>query len=169
MKKPNARPNVIKLRKPQRGNDDMKHRILLAAVLNYPQIYEQIEESFGEFEIPNPVLANIRQSIIIMLSENLDLDAEGLQAYFKNQGLNKETRDIACESVYVHAAFCRPSENEDIDYGAIAQNWLALFESMKTGMMDEEIREGWKQAMVSANQDEEAKLSNLIKNRVHED
>ena len=173
MKKPNARPNVIKLRKPQRGNHEIKHRILLAAVINYPQIYETIEESFGEFDIANPTLAKIRQSIIITLSENPDLDFDALQSYFVDQGLGKEIRDICCESVYVHAAFCRPvkrgESEEDIDYGDIAQKWLALRESMKSGMIDEEIRDGWKQAMQSASQDEEAKLSNMIKNRGSDD
>ena len=165
VKKPNTRPNVLKLRKPQRSNNDLKHRILLAAVLNHPQIYDMIEESFGEFEITNPTLANIRQSIILAMSENPDLDFDGLHAHFTDQGLDKEIRDIACESVYVHAVFCRPSKSEDTDYGEIAQNWLALRESMKSGTMDEEIRDGWKRVILSANQDEEAKLSNMIKNR----
>ena len=167
LKRPGA--NVVKLRKPQRGNHDIKHRILLAAVLNYPIIYNTIEESFGGFELDNQMLNNIRQSIILALEENPDLDAEGLQTHFTDQGLGKEIRDICCESVYVHAAFCRPALNEDIDYGEIAQNWLALYESLKTGVVDEEIRDGWKQAMVSANQDEEEKLSNMIKNRGRDD
>jgi len=169
MRKPNTRPNVVKLRKPQRGNDEPKHRILLAAVLNHPIIYSTVEESFGAFEIQNQTLNQIRQHIILALEENPDLDFEALQAHFTDQGLHKEIRDICCESVYVHAAFCRPVKTDDIDYGEIAQNWLALFESLKSGMMDEEIRDGWKQAMVSANQDEEEKLSNLIKSRVQDE
>lgn len=174
MKKPNSRPNVVKLRKPQRGNHDLKHRILLASVLNHPPIYNTIEESFGGFELPNQTLNNIRQSIILALEENPDLDFAGLQSHFTDQGLSKEIRDICCESVYVHAAFCRPVKGDDsgaeTDYGEIAQNWLALYESLKTGMIDEEIRDGWKQVMVSANQDEEEKkLSNMMKNRGRDD
>ena len=173
MRKPNAQPNVVKLRKPQRGNNEPKHRILLATVLNYPMIYNAIEESFGEFEITNKTLDQIRQHIILALEENPELDSEALQTHFIDQGLSKEIRDICCESVYVHAAFCRPVKNDPdgngVNYGEIAQNWLALYESLKTGMIDEEIRDGWKQVMVSANQDEEAKLSNLIKSRVQDE
>jgi len=165
MRKPNARPNVVKLRKPQRGNNDMKHRIMLAAILNHPQIYNSIEERFGEFEIHNDTLNQIRQHMIVALEENPDLDFATLSTHLSDLGLGKEIRDIACESVYVHAAFCRPAKNEIVDYGEIAQNWLALFESLKTGTIDEEIRDGWKQAMSSANQDEEAKLSNIIMSR----
>ena len=82
---------------------------------------------------------------------------------------DKEIRDICCESVYVHAAFSRPALQDGADIGEIAQNWLALYESMKTGIIDEEIRDGWRQAMVSANEDEVEKLSNMIKNRGRED
>ena len=165
--------NVIKLRKPQRGNNEPKHRILLATVLNHPRIYSTIEESFGGFEIQNQMLNRIRQEIIVELEENPDRDSEALQTHFSNLGLGKEIRDICCESVYVHAAFCRPVKNGDddteYDWGKIARNWLALYESLKTGMIDEEIRDGWRQVMVSANQDEEAKLSNLIRDRVQDE
>jgi len=173
MKKPNARPNVVKLRKPQRGNDAIKHRILLAAVINYPATYNLIEESFGALIIHDPMLDRIRQSIIVAIEENSDLDFDALQRHLSEQGLGKEIRDIACESVYVHAAFCRPVKNNDgddeTDYGEIAKNWLGLFESLNTSIVDEEIRDGWKQAIVTANQDEEAKLSNIIKSRVRDD
>ena len=168
-----SKPNVVKLRKPQRNNDEPKHRILLATILNHPMIYNTVEESFGAFEIQNQVLNQIRQNIILALEDNPDLDTAGLQTHFIDQGLSKEIRDICCESVYVHAAFCRPvkddPESNGVDYGEIARNWLALFESLKTGMIDEEIRDGWKQVMVSANQDDEAKLSNLIKSRMQEE
>ena len=119
------------------------------------------------------MLNRIRQEIIVELEENPDRDSEALQTHFSNLGLGKEIRDICCESVYVHAAFCRPVKNGDddteYDWGKIARNWLALYESLKTGMIDEEIRDGWRQVMVSANQDEEAKLSNLIRDRVQDE
>jgi len=173
MRKPNARPNVVKLRKPQRGNDAMKHRILMAAILNHPIIYGTIEESFGELALQDQSLDKIRQLIIVTLEENPNLDFTDLHAHLSNQGLGKEIRDICCESVYLHAAFCRPSKDsesgEEIDWGEIAKNWLALFESLKTGMMNEEIRDGWKQAINSANQDEEVKLSNIIKSRTQDE
>jgi DNA primase len=168
LKKPGAQ-NVIKLRKPQRGNDDLKHRILLAAVINYPQIYATIEEPLGGLELGNYALDQIRQSLIVAMEENPDLDFDALQHHFKDSGQDKEIRDICCESVYVHAAFSRPALQDGADIGEIAQNWLALYESMKTGIIDEEIRDGWRQAMVSANEDEVEKLSNMIKNRGRED
>lgn len=164
-----ARPHVMKLRKPQRGNNDLKHSILIAALLNHPQIYSSIEEAFGEMRLQSPMLNNMRQSIILAFDENPSLDLDGLHAHLTQQGLGKEIRDICCESVYVHAAFCKPSTTDEYNYGETAQTWLEFFENMKASTIDEEIRDGWKQALSSANQDEEAKLSSMIKSRSNED
>ncbi len=172
-KKPNSRPNAIKIRRPQRGNDLIKHRILLAAILNHPRIYESIEEKFGELTLNDPAMNHLRQAIIIALEENPDFDVVSLGNHLAEQGMNKEIRDMTCESVYVHAAFCRPAKNEEdaesLDVGEIAQNWLALFETLKTGTMNDEIRDGWKEALVSANQDEENKLRNIVQSRINDD
>lgn len=164
-----ARPHVMKLRKPQRGNNDLKHSILIAALLNHPQIYNSIEEAFGEMRLQSPMLNNMRQSIILAFDVNPSLDLGGLHAHLTQQGLGKEIRDICCESVYVHAAFCKPSTTDEYNYGETAQTWLEFFENMKASTIDEEIRDGWKQALSSANQDEEAKLSSMIKSRSNED
>ncbi len=168
-KKPGGAVGALKLRKPRRGNDDLKQRILLAAVINHPQIYPLIEESFGQLEMHNQMLNQIRQLLIIEFEKNEKIDFETLKTNFISQGFDKEIRDICSESVYVHAAFCKPVSGEGVDYGEIAQNWQVLFESMRSNMIDEEIRDGWKEAMVSANHDKEVKLSNLVRSRMRDE
>ena len=148
---------ALKPRKPAYQAAGLYPRILLAAVMNHPHIYAQVEEDFGAFEIPPSRIADLRGAMVQALDEDHDLDFEGLCNHLKEKGFEKEMDDIACESVYVHAAFARPGANRD-DTVARWHDFLTAYQSQD---LAREIKAGWKQAFLSSSEEEEEKMRHL--------
>ena len=154
--------SALKIPKPRAAND-LRDRILLAAMINHPDIYPSVEEAFGDFHPVNSRLNDLRQCIIMACEDEEGLDYQALRHHLENQGFTQEIDDILNESVYVHAAFCRPVNQDKSVKRDIAQDWLSLWQSIRGQGIDKEIRDGWKQAYESANEDDEEKLRNLIR------
>ncbi len=159
-----AMPGAGLLRKPVMRTGDMAARILVAAVINHPHIYDAVEEPFGGLEIRDAVLARLRQAVIEALEDNVGLDGQALRAYLVQEGFERETGDILNESVYVHAAFSGPRGNPD----DAASKWLAFWADMQGKVSENEEQDGWKRAFVAANEAEEEKLRNMLKARASE-
>ena len=114
-------------------------------------------------------LSRLHQAVIEALSSDHGLDSQGLRAHLMDQGLKKEIDDILSESVYVHAAFARPSgDSEDINLHDVAQNWREFFKSLKNSALEQEIRDGWKQAFEASNTEAEDKLRSLMQGKASE-
>ncbi len=133
-------------------------KALIAAVLNYPGIYHDIEEEFSCIDFAHASFNRLRQSMASCLSSSEPLDRTALQDHLKKQGYDKEMDDILNESVYVHAAFARPGHEED----SVRAKWKENFALMKGGAVAHEIREGWKKAYENANEEEARMLSSMI-------
>jgi len=136
-------------------------RILLAAAINHPHIYDGIEEEFCNFEVPNERLNALRQKVIAELSEAPDLDAQGLQQHLSDAGFQKEMGDILNESVYVHASFCSPES----DSAQVENRWRDFYHDMQDRMMGKEIESGWREALQSSDPESEEKVKNLLQLR----
>ncbi len=154
------KPSSLRIPKPRAAQTDVKDRVLLAAILNDPRIYEQIEESFGEFHPANTRLNDLRQNIIMAMEDDPALDAQALAHHLEMQGFKQEMDDICSESVYVHAAFCRPANRKDYDNPTKAQQWNAFWASMKNHNAAGEIRAGWKNV---SNEEDEERLKSLMR------
>lgn len=155
------------LRRPSMRNQDVFSKVLLAAVLNNPGIYEHIEEQFGEFFIASTGLDSVRQNIISTLNEETDLDREALQRQIISSGYQKELGQLLNQAIYVHAGFSK-AQGEDVADIEIAKSWLAFYEAVKDKMLEKEIQEGWKQVLKNSDADEEEKLKNLILSRMQD-
>jgi len=148
------RPMAVKIK-------DIYPRILLAAMLNHPHIYEALEESFGRFDIIDQAQSRLRQAIISALDDDPALDREGLRNHLKSQGFEEEMGDILVESVYVHASFAAP----DADSGQVGQKWMEFWQDVQGRNLDREISSGWRQV---ASEEDEEKLRNMVQARASE-
>lgn len=166
LKKPSNPASSLKIKRPQGANTAIKDRILLATIINHPHIYPDIEEEFGAFVPQNASLEHVRNAIIDFCGESDALDSETLCNHLKNQGLEQETGDILNESVYVHAVFSRPGDPESTDSNAVKAGWLGLWQGVQGNNLDREIREGWRQAYESGNEEEEIKLRHMVTGRI---
>jgi DNA primase len=136
---------------------DIHARILLAALINHPHIFGEVEEAFGSFDLPDGGLSRLRNALNSALSGDSGLDREGLKAHLRDAGMEKEVDDILSESLYVHAGFAAPAA----DPTTVSARWLEWWHDMKGKALDAETKAGWSAALDTGSADEEEKLRNI--------
>ncbi|MCB9982153.1 MAG: DNA primase [Rhodospirillales bacterium] len=157
--------SAMRLRPVLNRKNALSQRILLACVLNNPQIYHRIEEEFGRFHIDAPGLDRLRQQIVHALIEDDTLDFQALQGHLKLLGFEQEMHDILNESVYVHAAFARRMASDSPDEPQIVENWLTLYAELCGHGENRQVRAQWQEAFATSNEEQEDRLRDLVRIR----
>lgn len=114
------------LKRPGFAKNGVYQRALVAAVLNHPAIFHEVEEEFGHMDLPENELDRLRQAVLSTLGQNPDLDAEGLSNHLIERGFEGELQHVLCDSVYTHAAFSRPSTDEGDALTGWREAWKSL-------------------------------------------
>jgi len=97
----------------------LSSQIMLAALINHPVIFEQVEEELGQMPMANERLDLLRQTILNILNTAQTLDSEGVQTHLKEQGFESELKSVLSPAVYTHAGFLRPGTGID----AVMEGW----------------------------------------------
>jgi len=84
-----------------------QEEILLATLINHPELFDTLEERLGMEQFSDPVLDKFRQAVLNTLGENPSLDFEALVSHLKYNGFEDVDR-IRSEEVYAHTGFARP-------------------------------------------------------------
>ncbi|MCL2469616.1 MAG: DNA primase [Alphaproteobacteria bacterium] len=106
-------PPVPPLAPPQQ----MRQKILLALMVNYPPLFEDFGEDFATIAFADPALATVAQQLVqIFATEGYEtLDVEALYRQFSAgdhaHGVTEKLDQIFSESTYLHAGFARPSRS----------------------------------------------------------
>lgn len=158
-KRPMTAPPALKPRAPV--FKDIHTRALLAAVINHPHIFNDVEESFGSLDIPDGRLNHLRSAINSVLLDDPSLDKSVLTAHLIQAGYDREIDDICSESIYVHAGFAAPGA----DPVTVAGRWNALWDDLKTRQAAAEGKANWHSALNADNAEEEEKLRILYELR----
>lgn len=102
--------------------------VMLATLINHPNIFDQIDEKIGFFEFTDSVRDTLRQDIITLLSTDppKHLSTEGTTGHTpwtrlnliesllkKDPQHNDLIQYLMSDTVMVHAAFARPTANDD--------------------------------------------------------
>lgn len=151
------KPKPVGIQPKAPGFKNTREKVLLAVILNNPQVFEVIEETLGSFDFRDQRWDRVRQEVISALSTDHTLDREALQNHLKSQGLEKETGDILSESVYVHASFARPEADAN-EAATKLLDWLREIEERNW----KDISSGWKPAFSSASVEEETRLKAMM-------
>ncbi len=157
--------SLLKPKRPALRQKQNYYKILLAAAINHPRIFDGIEEQLCTFEIHDPRMNTLRENIVSALSDNPDLDSRALQEHLKQEGYKKEIGDILNESVYVHASFCAPTT----DSGLVESKWKTFYKDVQGMSLNKEIKTGWKNAFDASNEEGEEKVRNLLRARTAQD
>lgn len=157
--------SVMRPRPVLNRRNELSQRILLAAMLNNPQMFHSVEEEFGCFVIGNPALDRLRQNIIHVLIEDDTLDFQALQRHLTAHGFEQEMHDILNESVYVHAAFARPGAADSPGEAEFGKNWLSLYASLQGHGENGQVRAQWQEAFETSDEEQESRLRDLVRIR----
>ena len=105
----------LTVRKPAYSGQSLPYQILLAAVLNHPYIFPEVEEDLGAILITQERLDSMRQSILNLCGANHPLDRDALHSHLKDRGFEAELKTVLSETVYTHAGFARPISRQHDD------------------------------------------------------
>lgn len=109
--------------KPIRTSRLLREKVLLAAIINYPELYEEFSEELGMLEIPNEGYDALRSALVLFLSDALEgeihLDDQAVKQHLIVQGHGKILDAIFDSSLYVHAGFAKLGQPLDV----VRQGW----------------------------------------------
>jgi DNA primase len=109
--------------KPIRTSRLLREKVLLATMINYPDLFGEFGERLGMMEIPNGEYDAVRQCLIRFLTDAEDseiyLDDQAVKQHLIESGHGKIVDAIFDSSLYVHAGFAKPGQSADI----VRQGW----------------------------------------------
>jgi len=91
----------------------VRERILMATLLTHPGMWDHVEERLGSMAFLDARLDSLRQTAVIHIAENSELDFAGLQAHLAHRGFGDELANLLDSGIYVHAGFARPTASVD--------------------------------------------------------
>ncbi len=151
-------PAPIKPRAVGSANRARFEQILLAVLINHPELYENIEESVCDLVCADAGLDKLRQTLSIALSEYPGLDREALCAHLTEIGLAAEMEMVLNDSVYVHAAFARPGA----DFQDALDGWRDLRAGLsRAGALEGEARSAGRALAADFSSENEERLMAL--------
>jgi DNA primase len=139
-KPPAAKLTGLQMRRPAFSNTQTRVQILLACILNHPGLFGWVEDELGRLDIADDRLSALRQGIIQVLGEGLDLDSGALQSHLKDAGYGIELESVLSETVYTHAGFARSDSELDI----VQKGWQHILSQIQGDSVSGEISARWK-------------------------
>jgi DNA primase len=88
-------------------------QVLLAVVVNHPEILDMFAEDLAMVNFSDPKLDNLRQEILKLCADVPDLDSGGLKTHLEQGGSADALKSLLGSDVYVHARFARPDAREE--------------------------------------------------------
>lgn len=159
-----GQPLTAPVARPVYSGEVLSFQIMLAALINHPEIFDQVEEELGHLHIPNERLDLLRQTILNMLGAEPDLDSEGVQTHLREQGYESELRAVLSESVYTHAGFARPGAHED----TILSGWRDTLAFMRKKASQQEVKAAGKALALDFSADNEERMMALRDAHLHD-
>ncbi|MEQ9448096.1 MAG: hypothetical protein RLN70_04205, partial [Rhodospirillaceae bacterium] len=80
-----------------------------AALLNHPGLADHAGERLGAMSFADSRLDSLRQSALLHIAQNPDLEFDALHAHLAKQGFAEELDKLLNSDIYIHAGFARPS------------------------------------------------------------
>jgi len=90
-----------------------RERILLAAFLNHPALRDHVEERLGAMGLADSRLDSLRQSALMHIAQNPELDFVAFRAHLANLGFAEELENLLNSDIYLHAGFARAEAGLD--------------------------------------------------------
>lgn len=144
LKNNNKNKSTIPLKRPPATATALALPILLATVINHPQMVADVEEDLGSLDMAQaPHLDRLRQSILQRVAGDQALDDTGLTAHLKEAGFGDDLDLVLTESVYVHAGFARPGA----DYSLAMRGWREVLGRLRQTAVSREVQAA-RQALV---------------------
>ncbi|WP_029011167.1 DNA primase [Azospirillum halopraeferens] len=103
---------------PRRLSQDMaREKILLATVINHPELFDEVGEALALLPFPPGPLEDLRQALIDTLGSesryDSGLDAAAVHSHLSSAGFDTILASLLSGSTYVHGRFARPDTSAE--------------------------------------------------------
>ncbi|HYD67631.1 DNA primase [Azospirillum sp.] len=99
------------------SQEQARERVLLAAVINHPGLFDEVGEALGMLPFPPGPLEELRQALIAVLARDSErdsgLDAAGLRSHLSSAGFDSILATLLGKSTYDHGRFARPEASDE--------------------------------------------------------
>ncbi len=90
-----------------------RERILLATFLTHPALRDHVEERLGAMGLADSRLDSLRQTALMHIAQNPELDFVAFRAHLANLGFAEELENLLNSDIYLHAGFARAEAGLD--------------------------------------------------------
>ena len=104
-----------------------RERLLIAALLNHPNLIHEVFEEVGQLNLGSPELDNIRTAIIEMATFGVPLDLEGLKQNLQCGGTANASSRIIAELTGPGIAKLEPFARPDMTLARVKKDWTSVF------------------------------------------
>jgi DNA primase len=109
--------------------------ILIATLINHPQLFDIVGERLGRLAFKAPELDKLRQEVLKILTSSPGLDFQAVRDHLGDNGFSELLNGLLSRQVINHANFARPDENIDV-----ARNgWEQTLRLFRRGQLLEDI------------------------------
>lgn len=163
-----AETAAMRLSGPQTGLGDPDRRrleILLATLINHPELYDQIGEKLGELDYAKAgaELDNLRQQALKTLARETGLETGALTDHLTDLGLGAALASLNARNVLLDAYFARAEAPLD----EALSGWNETYALICARTLDDEIREA-EQALAAEFSDEAWQRVKALKAQQHQ-
>ncbi|MDD9899792.1 MAG: DNA primase [Alphaproteobacteria bacterium] len=109
--------------KPLKSKKFMREKILIAAMIQYPELYDEFSEEFGLLRCDSLDCDQVRHSLISLLDQRNDLDYQAVKTHLVESGQGRILDDLFEPSLFLHAGFVKP----DQPYDDVRQGWEDVY------------------------------------------
>ncbi|MDA1098295.1 MAG: DNA primase [Proteobacteria bacterium] len=104
-----------------------RERLLIAALLNHPDLVHEVFEELGQLHLSSPELDNIRKSIMQQASSDAPLDLAGLRNNLKSSGKTDASARLIAELTGPGIAQLDPFVRPDAALARVVLVWTNIF------------------------------------------
>jgi len=83
----------------------LHRRILLATIVNHPELLHDVSEQFVQLDLPSQELEDMREEILSLFSSRKNLDKGELKTHLNTKGFSNVLDLLFDKRVLVHTAF----------------------------------------------------------------
>lgn len=155
-KRPPSEP-VLRLSRPGISEAILAQEMMLATVINHPEIFGTAEEELSTLYIENKRLDLVRQTVLNLLGSGEGLDTETVINHLNANGFSEEISALLSPRVYAHAGFSRPGASTE----EALEGWRDTWERRHRKAVEREIETGWREVAQDFSAEKEQKVMAL--------
>ena len=114
-------------------------RVLLAIIINHPEIFDGVEETLGKFSFAEGRFDQLRQELISVLLKDAHMESEGIKEVLRERGFAESLDVLFRDPLISHNRHLGAEATED-EFEPLWNENVSLLQSLETAPEVEKIR-----------------------------